>query len=608
MCGIIGYIGHRDAYDILFEGLKKLEYRGYDSAGIAVLKNRILVCKKKGTVDKLKKNSSKLYGCLGIGHTRWATYGKPCDKNAHPFLSCDGSTALVHNGIIENHIALRAELENKGHEFTSDTDTEVLVHLIEEFHKNKKLEDAIRDALRKVKGSYAIAVISKKEPNKIVVARSESPVVIGVGKGETFVSSDSPAFLKYTRKAVYLEDGEIAVVKRNAIEVKTLSGKNIKKRIRKIPWNPEEVEKAGYEHFMLKEIHEQPRAIRETLRGRISETEPKITLNELNTISDAQIKSLRQVLFTGCGTSFHACLVGKYFMENLAKIRCSAELSSELKHEDILIDPNSLVVAVTQSGETADTIAALEKAKSSGYRTTAIANVLDSSITRIASTALYTRCGPEISVAATKSFVSQLVLLALLSLKFGDARNALDKETIKTIVTSLKALPRDVQKTIDGKEKIEKIARKLSNAKHVFFIGRGINMPIALEGALKLKEISYIHAEGYAAGELKHGPFALLDSSTPVVAIAVKDKTYDMMLNTIGEIKARDAEVIAIADEGNNEIEDFADECITIPKNNYLLSPVLITVIFQMLAYYTAKYRNCAIDMPRNLAKSVTVE
>ncbi|MDI6707987.1 MAG: glutamine--fructose-6-phosphate transaminase (isomerizing) [Candidatus Thermoplasmatota archaeon] len=605
MCGIIGYCGAREAQKIISDGLKKLEYRGYDSAGLAVVSgDKIKLYKKKGTVNELIRSTPTISGKLAIGHTRWATHGEPSDSNAHPFLSCDGSIALAHNGIIENYLLLREKLLKKGHKFSSETDSEVLVHLIENYYDGN-LEKAVRKALAEVKGSYAIAVIHSKE-EKLVCARLESPLVVGIGDKEYFIGSDVPAFLQHTRKAVYLEDGELAVLDSvsQRLTVKNLNNKILKKEVQNISWSIDEVEKRGYDHFMLKEIHEQPKSIRETIRGRISEQASEVILDEL---SDRQLEKINEVKLLGCGTSYNAALIGSWLISTLAKIKASAELASEFRYSNAILDKDALVLGITQSGETADTLAAVRKAKEQGYKTLALVNVLGSSITRVADSSLYIRCGPEICVAATKSFLAQLVMLTLLAVKLGTIKKTINLEDAKTILVAVKRLPRDIQKILDDAKSIIELAKDLSNAQLVFFIGRNVNYATALEGALKLKEIAYIPAEGYAAGELKHGPFALLTKDVLVAAIAVKDQTYDLMLSTIGEVKARGAKVVAIGEEDDTELEKYADAVLSIPKGHVLLSPIPISVIYQLLAYYTAKRRGCEIDKPRNLAKSVTV-
>lgn len=605
MCGIIGYCGAREAQKIISDGLKKLEYRGYDSAGLAVVSgDKIKLYKKKGTVNELIRSTPTISGKLAIGHTRWATHGEPSDSNAHPFLSCDGSIALAHNGIIENYLLLREKLLKKGHKFSSETDSEVLVHLIESYYDGN-LEKAVRKALAEVKGSYAIAVIHSKE-KKLVCARLESPLVVGIGDKEYFIGSDVPAFLQHTRKAVYLEDGELAVLDSvsQRLTVKNLNNKILKKEVQNISWSIDEIEKRGYDHFMLKEIHEQPKSIRETIRGRISEQASEVILDEL---SDRQLEKINEVKLLGCGTSYNAALIGSWLISTLAKIKASAELASEFRYSNAILDKDALVLGITQSGETADTLAAVRKAKEQGYKTLALVNVLGSSITRVADSSLYIRCGPEICVAATKSFLAQLVMLTLLAVKLGTIKKTINLEDAKTILVAVKRLPRDIQKILDDAKSIIELAKDLSNAQLVFFIGRNVNYATALEGALKLKEIAYIPAEGYAAGELKHGPFALLTKDVLVAAIAVKDQTYDLMLSTIGEVKARGAKVVAIGEEDDTELEKYADAVLSIPKGHVLLSPIPISVIYQLLAYYTAKRRGCEIDKPRNLAKSVTV-
>jgi glucosamine--fructose-6-phosphate aminotransferase (isomerizing) len=600
MCGIVGYNGNKQAAAILIDSLKRLEYRGYDSAGIAVSDNNgIEVYKEKGRIVELEKDLPEISGFIGIGHTRWATHGKPNKVNAHPHTS--GNIAVVHNGIIENYQELKEKLTKYGYEFVSETDTEALAHLVKYYYRNN-LTDAVISALKDIKGSYAIAVLSGSE---LVAARKDSPLVIGLGEGENFIASDIPAILKYTRKIVFLNDMEIASICQNNVIFYDANKHPIEKNVNIIDWNLEAAEKSGYEHFMLKEIHEQPRALHETFAGRISELEGKITLDGLN-MTEAQIMDISRISIIACGTSYNAGFLGKYLFEELSGIHVDVEIASEFRYSHST--PGSLVIVISQSGETADTLAALREAKSSGCRTLAITNVMGSTITREVENVIYTRSGPEIGVAATKTFISQLGVLYLLILYFGKCKGKLSQERMSRILIAMKQIPSQITRLLKTKEIIRNFALTVSSSSDVFFIGRTFNYPIALEGALKLKEISYIHAEGYAAGELKHGPLALITKLTPVVAIATKGLTYDKVVNNIKEVKAREAPVLAIADEKDSEIEKYVDEVIHVPTTEDILSPILSTVVVQLLSYYIAKARNCPIDQPRNLAKSVTVE
>ncbi|GFO97967.1 glucosamine--fructose-6-phosphateaminotransferase [groundwater metagenome] len=600
MCGIVGYNGKNQAGAILIDSLKRLEYRGYDSAGIAVFDSNIVeVYKEKGRIVDLEKTLPHISGTVGIGHTRWATHGGPNRINAHPHIS--GNIAVVHNGIIENYQQLKEKLSRSGYEFVSETDTEALAHLINHYHKDN-LTDAVISALKDIKGSYAIAVLCGSE---LVAARKDSPLVIGLGEGENFIASDIPAILKYTRKVIFLNDMEVATVTPDSVSFFDTSKRPIEKTVNMIDWNLEAAEKSGYEHFMLKEIHEQPRALHETFAGRISELEGSISFEGLN-LTEAQIKDISRLSIIACGTSYNAGFLGKYLFELLAGIHVDVEIASEFRYAHS--SPGSLVIVITQSGETADTLAALREAKSSGCRTLAITNVMGSTVTREVENVIFTRSGPEIGVAATKTFMSQLGVLYLLALYFGKIRGKISSDRMKRMLTAMKQIPAQISRILNNKDAIKDFAKTFSSSSDFFFIGRTLNYPIALEGALKLKEISYIHAEGYAAGELKHGPLALITENTPVVAIATKGLTYDKVVNNIKEVKAREAPVLAIADEKDSDIEKYVDAVIRIPTTEEILSPMLSTVVVQLLSYYIAKARNCPIDQPRNLAKSVTVE
>jgi glucosamine--fructose-6-phosphate aminotransferase (isomerizing) len=596
MCGIVGYVGNEQARDILIAALKRLEYRGYDSAGIAVVGKTVQLHKSVGNISKLEEGLPELKGTRGIAHTRWATHGAPNTKNAHPFLDCKGNIALAHNGIIENYEEIKRELVAKGHTFTSETDTEVLVHLIESLYDGN-LEKAVRAAIKRVRGSYAIVVVCKDE-NKIVGVRNESPMVVGVGEKANFLASDVPALLKYTNRVIYLDDGELVVLEPGSVRVTKLDGKPVKKEEHRIEWTIEDAEKGGYAHFMLKEIYEQPKALLDTLIGRI----PDLNLG-LENVS----KDITKVALIACGTAYHAAMVGKYMIERLANLPSSAHIASEFRFSPS-VDPGTLAIVISQSGETLDSIMAMREAKRLGCRTVAVCNVTGSTLTREADFTFMTRAGPEIGVAASKTFTTQLVAVLLIATYLGRERRVLDPEEVRHLITEMRQLPRQVQSILDNSGAIKLTAEWISSARDVFFIGRNLNYPIALEGALKLKEISYIHAEGYPAGELKHGPIALFTKETPVIACAVRDKTYDKILGNIRESSARGTPVIAVGFEGDSDLQRYADLVLQIPKVHEIFAPILISVVFQLMAYYVALAKGCPIDMPRNLAKSVTVE
>ncbi|KYK21434.1 glutamine--fructose-6-phosphate aminotransferase [Thermoplasmatales archaeon SM1-50] len=604
MCGIIGYVGFRDARTVLIESLKRLDYRGYDSAGIAIIDKKLKIFKDKGEIVKIEKQIPQMKGTTGVGHTRWATHGAVTKENAHPHLSCDKKIAIVHNGIIENFNILKEELIKKGHTFLSDTDSEVIAHLIDDIYKGN-LEEAMIAATKKIKGSYAIVAISQDEPLKIVGVRKESPLVIGVGDSENFLASDITAFLKYTNRVMFLNDGELCVITANTIRVYDKNQRPITKKEELITWDIKDSEKSGFPHFMLKEIYDQPETVHHVLRGRISEIEETITFPEqVEKLLKNEITSIHIV---ACGTSFYAGLAGKYLIEQLTNISVFTELASEYRYFGTR-NENSLVIAITQSGETADTLAALREAQLSGCRTLVITNVIGSTATRIADGYILQQSGPEIGVAATKTFTSQIILLFLIALKLSIIQKKLGSNELYNYIVQLKALPRYVRDILQRSNDIIAIAKQLKDATSVFFIGRGINYPLSLEGALKLKEISYIHAEGFAAGELKHGPFALLTDETSVVAIVTQDETYEKILANIGEIKARGSKVIAIAEDKDSETEKHADFMLRFSAGSHVLQCIPITVVLQLLAYHVAHLRKCPIDKPRNLAKSVTVE
>jgi glucosamine--fructose-6-phosphate aminotransferase (isomerizing) len=609
MCGIFGYIGDKEATPFLIEGLKKLEYRGYDSAGIATLdQGKLFVAKCVGKITDLEKLLSQkpIGGQIGIGHTRWATHGRPSYLNSHPHEDCSGKIVIVHNGIIENYLELRRELVDQGHKFKSTTDTEVIAHLIEENFKGSLLK-SVTKALARVRGSYAIAVISEHEPEKIIVARHGSPLIVGFGNDEFFVSSDIPAMLKYTGKIIKLENDEIGEVKKNQFKLYNLKGKSIKRKTELVSWDSESAEKGGYPHFMLKEIHEQPNAIRKTIEGRIEAESHKIHFDELN-LSDEEIRKINRVVFTACGTSWHAGLVGEYLFEQFAKLPTEVEYAAEFRYRHPIIDENTLVLAITQSGETADTLGAVWEAKAQNAKVISICNVIGSSVARESHGVVYTNAGPEIGVASTKAFTTQLTVIYLLAVLFGKRRGVISDNEATKFINDLIEIPQKIEQALSQEKEIKKIAEKFYQANNALYLGRGKGFPIALEGALKLKEVSYIHAEGYPAAEMKHGPIALIDQNMPVVCLALAGRRYEKILGNIEEVKARGGMVIAVASEGDASITEKVDEVIYIPKTSEALSPILAVVPLQLFAYYIAVKRGCHVDQPRNLAKSVTVE
>ena len=608
MCGIVGCIGNRSVTPIIVESLKRLEYRGYDSAGIATLNGaEIDITKTEGKIADLENILSLTNtACVGIGHTRWATHGIPSSTNAHPHADCSGSFAVVHNGIIENFQALKDELTSKGHIFSSETDTEVLAHLCEDCY-NGDLESAVREALLRVEGSYAIAVISDHEPDVIVAARKDSPLIVGLGDGENFLASDIPAIRKYTNKVMYINDGEIVRLTRDNVTVSTLQGVNVERLVTIVDGSVQDAERGGYEHFMLKEIHEQPKALRDTMEDRLCELEGSIDFKELRPFED-EIKNIEGITIIACGTSYHAGILGKYALEDLLRIPVKVEYSSEFRYNNFLSGNRSLAICISQSGETADTLAAMNEAKAQGYLTLAITNVVGSTITRKADEILLTKSGIEIGVAATKTFTAQILTLYMFGIYVARLKKLIDVETSRHIITSMKSVPGLIESLLDNISDIEKASSRICEADCCYFIGRGLSYPIALEGALKLKEISYIKAEGFPAGELKHGPLALITAGTPVIAIVPKGKTYYKTLGNIKEVKARNAFVIAIANASDDEIVKYVDSVIKMPDIDELFSPMLAAVVLQLLAYYAAKDIGAEIDQPRNLAKSVTVE
>jgi glucosamine--fructose-6-phosphate aminotransferase (isomerizing) len=617
MCGIVGYVGTQRAVPIILDGLKRLEYRGYDSAGLAVYcdDHTLGIRRASGKLRNLEDvmRQDPVDGNYGIGHTRWATHGRPTEENAHPHRDCTGDIVVVHNGIVENFIPLKEGLQREGHVFKTETDTEVIAHLVEKYFSGN-LEEAVRCAVKQLRGVFALAVLSRKDPQKIVAAREGPPVVIGLGKGEYFVASDVPAILSHTRDMFFLADGDMAILTPEGVRLTDFDGKSINRQVQHVLWDPIMAEKGGYKHFMLKEIFEQPRAVRDTTLGRVGQESGRIFLDEMD-ISPKQFESFKSVKIIACGTSWHAALAGKFMFEKLARIPVEVDYGSEFRYRDPIISPDILTVVISQSGETADTLAAQREAKQKGSKTLAICNVVGSMITREASGSIYTHAGPEIGVASTKAFTCQLTALAILGLYLGQVRGVLSEEASRAFVHELVMIPGKLETILANDGIYEDLARKLFKATDFLYLGRGIHFPMALEGALKLKEISYIHAEGYPAGEMKHGPNALIDESLPVVVLATHDPSskestllYEKTLSNIQEVKAREGRVIAIVTEGDNEVRKVADDVIEIPAAPDLLTPILEIVPLQLLAYHIAVRRGCDVDQPRNLAKSVTVE
>jgi glucosamine--fructose-6-phosphate aminotransferase (isomerizing) len=613
MCGIVGYIGNKKVSTVILDGLRRLEYRGYDSAGIAVIDGQeIKVVRAAGKLRELEENLrlTQLDGSFGLGHTRWATHGRPTEENAHPHRDCTGSMVVVHNGIIENYKELKQELIAEGHTFKTETDTEVIAHLIEQVRKSRpamSLEEAVQGAVPRLSGSYAFAAMSCRDPQKIVAARNGPPLVIGLGKDEYFVASDVPAILHHTRDVFFLDDREMAVVTRGGVVITDQQGQTVAKQVQRITWDPILAEKAGFKHFMLKEIYEQPRAIRDTLLGRVSQDTGKIFLDEME-ITEKEFRDCRKLHIVACGTSWHAALVGKFLIERLAKLPVEVDIASEFRYRSPLLEPDQLVMVITQSGETADTIAAQREARSRGLKTLAICNVVGSMATREAQGVIYTHAGPEIGVASTKAFTAQIAALYLFALHVGLVRGTLTEEQAKGHIRDLLHIPTQIEQILAKDPQIEEIAKDYHRASDFLYLGRGINYPIALEGALKLKEISYIHAEGYPAGEMKHGPIALIDRNMPVVALVFGDGLYEKMMSNVEEAQARDGLIILITQEGHEDAGRRAARTIVIPKTSDLLTPILASVPLQLLAYHIALRRGCDVDQPRNLAKSVTVE
>jgi len=609
MCGIIGYIGNQNSVPILIDGLKRLEYRGYDSAGIAFIQHEKIEVRR--CVGKLKNlemvlSGEKLNSTIGIGHTRWATHGRPSEENAHPHRV--GNIVVVHNGIIENYIQLKKELIAEGRHFTSETDTEVIAHLIERHTKRGlTLVQAVQEALKEVKGAYAIAVLKEEEPDILVGARNGCPLVAGLAQGGSFLASDIPAILNYTRDVLFLNDEEIIILSPEGIQIVDLEGNPVEKEPSKVMWNPVMAEKGGYRHFMLKEIYEQPRAIMDTLRGRLSYDTGNVYLDEAG-LSEDDVKGLKKIFIVACGTSWHAALVAKFMIEEIARLPVEVDVGSEFRYRNPLIDGKSLLIAITQSGETADTLAAMREAKGKGGKVFSVCNVVGSTAARESDGIIYTHAGPEIGVAATKTFTAQLVALYILAIYLGRARGLLSQAEGKNKLETLSQLPNLVEKILEDSDRIEEMARHYFQYTDFLYLGRGPNYPIALEGALKLKEISYIHAEGYPAGEMKHGPIALIDDKMPTVALITRNNVYDKVISNIMEVKARGGKVIAIATDGDEDISAKADDVVYLPQFDHLLTPVLLAIPLQLFAYHIAVLRGCDVDQPRNLAKSVTVE
>jgi len=609
MCGIVGYVGHREAEGVLVGGLRKLEYRGYDSAGLAILEGGHLdVRRAVGKLDNLQSllNGHPMAGTTGIGHTRWATHGRPSERNAHPHRA--GDIVVIHNGIIENFLELRGELAAAGCEMSSDTDTEVIGHLIEmERRSGKTLAAATRAAIGRLRGSFAIVALSSSEPDRLVAAKNATPVVVGIGDGENIVASDIPALLDYTRDVLFLEDGEMAEVTATSVVVTTFAGAPVDRASRRITWDPVTAQKGGYKHFLLKEIHEQPVAIVDTLRGRLCQDTQTVCLDELEAL-EKQLDRIDRLTIVACGTAWHAALIGRYAIERLARIHVDVDYGSEYRYRDPVADERTLMIVVSQSGETADTLAAVDAAHDRGAPVLAICNVVDSSIARRADHVLYTHAGPEISVASTKAFTTQLSALYLLAVWLGRRKGALSSEDEARYVQALVELPLLMETALKEEEKIARIARQISSASDMLYLGRGVNYPVALEGALKLKEISYIHAEGYPSGEMKHGPIALIDESMPVLVLAPKDDVYEKTISNLMEVESRGGRILAVTDKADDELVRISEWVISVPHTESLMMPVLLTVPLQLLAYHVAVERGTDVDQPRNLAKSVTVE
>ena len=609
MCGIVGYVGDRQAAEFLLDGLSKLEYRGYDSAGIAVYDNgSIRVEKSVGRLsalrDKIKGNVP--IGNIGIGHTRWATHGRPSDVNAHPHVDCHNDFAIVHNGIIENYLSLKEELIEKGHVFKSETDTEVVVHLLEDVYQGDFVA-AVREVLRRIEGSYALAFMSRKHPDMLVCTKQDNPLIIGLGEGENYIASDIPAIISRTRRTYIMGDGELAIVRKDSVEITDRKGEPVAKKVFEVTWNAEAAEKGGYEHFMLKEIHEQPKAVRDTMSQRITSDKKSISFEELSWTPE-YLNSFNKIYIVACGTAYHAGLVGKYYIEKMARVIVEVDVASEFRYRDPIVDDKTLLIVVSQSGETSDTLAALKESKRRGAKTLAITNVVGSSIAREADQVVYTWAGPEIAVASTKAYTTQLVLFFMLALYMAEIKGMIAPKRTAELVEHLQEIPSQVSEILSDVDPIKTFAKQYGFNEDVFYIGRGLDYSVSLEGALKLKEISYIHAEAYAAGELKHGTLALIVEGVPVIALATQRNVYEKTLSNIKEVKSRDAVVIGIAAEGDTELKKYVDHVMHVPASDEFIMPILSVIPLQLLAYYAAITRGCDVDKPRNLAKSVTVE
>ena len=608
MCGIVGYIGDKKAAPILINGIRRLEYRGYDSSGISIIENNKMFCEKSvGFISELEKKIDGKFneGTVGIVHTRWATHGAPTIENAHPHLDCTGNISIVHNGIIENYNYLRSKLKKEGHVFKSETDSEVIAHLVES-HFDGLLEDAVRAALNEVDGAYGLAIISLDDPGKLIAARRGSPLIVGVGEGEHYITSDVAAILEYTKEVVYLDDNEIAVLTRENMRTTDVNNVQIDKKIDEVQWNLDKIEKGGYEHFMLKEIYEQPQSLHDAMLGRFEKDGNHVRLGGLIDKKN-ELRKIRRIIIVACGTSWHSGLIGEYMIEEHLEIPVEVEYASEFRYRNPVIEPDTMVIAISQSGETADTLAAIHEARKKGAIILSICNVVGSSIAREADCGIFLHAGPEIGVASTKAFTSQIAVLSLLTLFMARIRGKENKLNAE-LASKLKELPKQVQSILDNKDRITEIAELYKDSDNCLYLGRGYNYPVALEGALKLKEISYIHAEGYPAAEMKHGPIALIDKNMPVVVVATTDKVYSKILSSIEEVRARGGKVIAIASEQNSEIAELVDHVLYIPETIDALVPILAVIPLQLLAYHMAVMRGCNVDKPRNLAKSVTVE
>ncbi len=612
MCGIVGYVGHREAVDVVIKGLKRLEYRGYDSAGIAVLNGGLKVCKKAGKVSDLEEamKGVDMHGTMAIGHTRWATHGEPNDRNAHPHVSASANLAIIHNGIIENYATLREELEGRGYAFQSDTDTEVLVNLIEDVQRKEDLplEDAIVVALNQVIGAYAIVIIAQDDTNRLFAARKSSPLVIGIGQGEFFLASDASPLIEYTRNVVYLNDGEIAVVDRSGeMSIRNIDNQPVTPYVQELQLKLEAIEKGQFEHFMLKEIYEQPRSITDSVRGRIGLTDYSIHMRGIEEFENKLVNA-RRIIIVACGTSWHAGLVGEYLFEDIARVPVEVEYASEFRYRNPIIDENDVVFAISQSGETADTLAAIELARQKGATIYGVCNVVGSSISRASDAGSYTHAGPEIGVASTKAFTAQITILTMIALAVGRAKGTVREQRYRQLIDELMLIPARIEAALETDAQVRAIAEEYQDARNFLYLGRGYNYPVALEGAQKIKEISYIHAEGYPAAEMKHGPIALIDEEMPVVVLATNPSAYDKILSNIQEVKARKGKLIAIVTADDKQIRRMADHTIVIPAAEEALTPLLSVIPLQLLAYHIAVLRGCDVDQPRNLAKSVTVE